>query len=155
MAIEIYLDTSVWGALVDEDPGRIVATRAILEAAREGRLRLFTSRLVLREIARAPDTVRKVLEAVVADASPRRLGIDRETIALAGEYLAIGAFPPASLADAVHIAVASLAAVDAVVSWNFKHMVNLGRRRLVHSVNLRLGHRLIDVVSPPELEVAE
>jgi hypothetical protein len=41
--------------------------------------------------------------------------------------------------------------MDAVVSWNFRHMVNLERKRLVHSVNVRLGYRLLDIVSPWEV----
>ena len=41
--------------------------------------------------------------------------------------------------------------VDAVVSWNFRDIVNIRTRRAVHSVNLRLGYPLIEIVSPEEV----
>ncbi len=39
---------------------------------------------------------------------------------------------------------------DVLVSWNFRHIVNLGRIRLFHSVNLERGYRLIEIRSPQE-----
>ena len=44
-----------------------------------------------------------------------------------------------------------MSGVDAVVSWNFRDMVNIRTRRAVHSVNLRLGFPLIEIVSPEEV----
>jgi predicted nucleic acid-binding protein len=53
--------------------------------------------------------------------------------------------------DLRHVAVATVARADALVSWNFKHLVNLKTRRTVHATNLRLGYPLIDIVSPEEV----
>ena len=55
------------------------------------------------------------------------------------------------LLDAQHIAMATLARVDVMVSWNFKHIVNLNRIRLYNSVNLKLGYPMIDIRSPREV----
>jgi len=49
------------------------------------------------------------------------------------------------------LAVATISGVDAVVSWNFRDIVNIRTRRAVHSVNLRLGFPLIEIVSPEEV----
>ena len=38
-----------------------------------------------------------------------------------------------------------------LVSWNFKHIVNVYRIRGYNSVNLRLGHTTIDIRSPREI----
>jgi hypothetical protein len=38
-----------------------------------------------------------------------------------------------------------------LVSWNFRHLVNLRTRRAVHSVNVRLGNPLLEIVSPEEV----
>jgi hypothetical protein len=73
------------------------------------------------------------------------------TQALAEAYLAARLVPPRFRDDARHVAIASVAALDALVSWNFKHLVNLRRKRLVHSVNVRLGYPLIDLISPEEV----
>ena len=42
-----------------------------------------------------------------------------------------------------------------VVSWNFRHMVNIERKRKINSVNLREGLPLIDIVSPWEVNDEE
>ena len=75
----------------------------------------------------------------------------RETLALADSYISSRVVPINSRDDARHIAIATVAGLDAVVSWNFKHIVNLRRRRIVHSVNVRLGYPLIELVSPEEV----
>lgn len=55
------------------------------------------------------------------------------------------------LADAQHIAIATVARVDVLVSWNFKHIVNLQRIRGYNSVNLRKGYPLLEIRTPREL----
>jgi hypothetical protein len=53
--------------------------------------------------------------------------------------------------DLRHVAAATAAAADALVSWNFRHLVNIRTRRSVHAVNMRLGYPLIEIVSPEEV----
>jgi hypothetical protein len=55
------------------------------------------------------------------------------------------------LADAQHIAVATVARVDVLVSWNFRHIVNLDRIRGFNAVNLRAGYPLLEIRSPLEV----
>jgi hypothetical protein len=58
---------------------------------------------------------------------------------------------PAKRNDARHIALATVADLDAIVSWNFRDMVNIRKKGIVHSVNARFGYRLIDIISPLEV----
>ena len=53
--------------------------------------------------------------------------------------------------DAQHIVLASVVRADVLVSWNFKHIVNLNRIRLYNSVNMKLGYPLVDIRSPREV----
>jgi hypothetical protein len=53
--------------------------------------------------------------------------------------------------DLRHLAVATVSGVDAVVSWNFRDIVNIRTRRAVHAINLRLGYPLVEIVSPEEV----
>lgn len=46
---------------------------------------------------------------------------------------------------------ASVAAADALVSWNFKHLVQLRRIRGFHAVNVLRGYPLIEIRSPLEV----
>ncbi|MBI4560022.1 MAG: hypothetical protein HY706_20715 [Candidatus Hydrogenedentes bacterium] len=81
-----------------------------------------------------------------------RLEVTDEVEVLADAYVAAGILSEASKNDALHVAVASVARADLIVSWNFRHMVNFQRIQLYNSVNLANGYGLIDVRSP--LEVA-
>jgi hypothetical protein len=49
------------------------------------------------------------------------------------------------------LAVATLARVEVLASWNFRHIVNLSRIRAYNAVNLREGHPLLEIRSPPEV----
>jgi len=53
--------------------------------------------------------------------------------------------------DALHIAVATVIGVDVLVSWNFKHIVNLNKIKLFNSVNLREGYNILEIRSPREV----
>lgn len=53
--------------------------------------------------------------------------------------------------DAQHIAIATVARVDVLVSWNFKHIVNLQRIHGYNSVNLRYGYPMIEIRTPREV----
>ena len=55
---------------------------------------------------------------------------------------------PRFRSDMLHIALATLADVDAMVSWNFKHMVRLDKIRLLNAVNAESGHRALNILSP-------
>ena len=57
----------------------------------------------------------------------------------------------ASIGDALHVAVATVAGADLILSWNFKHIVNFSRIRGFNSVNVRMGYRAMTILSPKEV----
>lgn len=150
--MKLYLDTSVLGAMFDTDPaGRKEMTQLFFQTVRAHKDTLYVSDLVLEEIDRAPNQVRFPLMTLVRRIQPHVLSESHESLSLAQEYIAAHVVPASSRDDARHIAIATLAGSEALVSWNFRHLVNLRRKRLVHSVNIRLGHPLIEIVSPEEV----
>jgi len=131
MVSRLYLDTSVFGALFDlEDPGRVEVTREFLRRISAGKMEGYISVLLLDEVAQAPADLRAGLEEAVRKAGPRVLEETPDALSLSAAYLEAGLVPPAFRDDARHIACASVHDMDAVVSWNFRHMVNLERKRL-------------------------
>ena len=58
---------------------------------------------------------------------------------------------PKFYTDGLHIAIATIAEVDVVVSWNFKHIVNFNKIRLFNAVNLEMGYKPIQIYSPREV----
>ena len=70
---------------------------------------------------------------------------------LAGRYISEKVVGRTSFQDCRHIALATLHCVDALVSWNFKHIVNLTRIRGYNAVNASQGLTLVEIRSPREL----
>ncbi len=66
-------------------------------------------------------------------------------------YITAGVIPAKMRADAQHIAIATVARVDVLVSWNFKHIVNLQRIHGYNSVNLRKGYPTLEIRAPREV----
>ena len=150
--MRLYLDTSVFGAMFDtEPPDRKEKTRMFFRGAEKRQDILYISDVVLDEIARAPEYLRASLEEVISQVRPLVLPEPLEALTLAEAYVVARVVPLKFRDDARHVAIASVARIDALISWNFKHLVNLRRKRLVHSVNVRLGYPLIEVVSPEEV----
>ncbi|RLG31870.1 hypothetical protein DRN97_08725 [Methanosarcinales archaeon] len=55
----------------------------------------------------------------------RRIELTEEAVNLAGKYITEGVIGEGKLVDAEHIAIATINRVDVLVSWNFRHIVNL------------------------------
>ena len=86
------------------------------------------SDITAAELERAPPAVQSVL-ADVPVGFVERWAVTEAAESLAERYLQEGVIPARIRFDAQHIAVAAVAEVDVLVSWNFKHIVNLQRIR--------------------------
>jgi hypothetical protein len=53
--------------------------------------------------------------------------------------------------DCLHIAIATVARLDLLVSWNFKHIVNINRIRGYNSINIKNGYPSLEIRSPKEV----
>ncbi|MBI4567005.1 MAG: PIN domain protein [Planctomycetes bacterium] len=148
MTERIYADTSVIGGAFDEKFSR--DSRAFFEEARRGRIILLISAVTLEELKGAPEHVRQTLDSVPIDAI-EYLDVTDEARILAQAYLDDGVVGPAYQDDALHIAVATCARASSLVSWNFKHMVNLSRIRGYNSVNIKIGYPALEIRTPTEV----
>jgi predicted nucleic acid-binding protein len=148
MKRRIYTDTSVVGGCLDEE-FEAYSTQ-LFNRFRAGLDTLVLSDLTLAELAGAPSKVREVLQTVPEDLI-EEVTFDAKASELAQQYLAAGVIGPPHLEDARHIATATVQRVDVLVSWNFKHIVNLDRIHGYNSVNLRLGYALLEIRSPMEV----
>ena len=111
---------------------------------------LVLSAHTLREVGPAPERVRRrILE--VPRSNQVLLPDNQEAAELAEAYLRHGIVGPGSHADALPVDLATVGRVDVLVSWNFKHMVNLGRIRLFQAVNMEQGYPILDIRTPKEV----
>jgi hypothetical protein len=143
--LRIYVDTSVLGGCFE--PKFSTPSLQLVERFRRGHDILVVSTVLLGELREAPEPVRTVLNEV-PERWIERLGMSADAERLAGLYLAAGVLPRRMKADAEHIAVATVAEVDVLVSWNFKHVVNLRRIEGYNAVNLGLGYPPLKIRTP-------
>ena len=146
----VYVDTSVFGASQsDEEDGFREPSQQLFRDILANKFTLVLSDVTQRELDQAPEAVQAVLSRLpfpqteYAEASG-------EAEALAERYILDGALTLKSWADALHIATATVAGVDLLVSWNFKHIVNARRIRAFNRVNVRAGYSQIDIRKPKE-----
>jgi predicted nucleic acid-binding protein len=144
----IYVDSSVLGGCEDEE--FTAHSVRLLECFIRGDFVLVVSTLTLQELAAAPTEVRRHL-ASVPEAHIESRQLDAEARELAEAYIAAGVITANMRADAQHIAIATVARVDVLVSWNFKHIVNLQRIHGYNSVNLRKGYPTLEIRAPREV----
>ena len=134
MARRIYTDTSVIGGCLDVEYR--VGSSALINAFAVGSEILVISDLTLLELAQAPVAVREVLDRV-PEGNRERVELTESAAALAQAYVKAG--------------VVARRQLDVLVSWNFKHIVNLTRIHGYNSVNLRRGHPLLEIRTPLEV----
>jgi len=146
--MRVYIDTSVVGGYYDKEFED--ATIRLFKKVENGVITLVISNLMEAELLRAPAHVRNHLDKY-HQKHIERVALTKEATELADQYIAEKVVGMTSRADCQHIAIATLNKVDILVSWNFKHIVNLTRIRGYNSVNLKHGHIMLEIRTPKEI----
>lgn len=108
------------------------------------------STVLAAEIEEAPHQVQGIFgEFLTLD--PELVHPSDEAYALAGMYQQHGILTPKYYDDGLHIALATIAVVDLLVSWNFRHIVRYDKIRLFNAVNVEHGYRAIQIHTPREV----
>lgn len=147
MPLRIYIDTSVIGGVFDVEFEE--ASRDFFEAVERGEIKLVVSDLLRAELTLAPKKVRGKLEQY--SVHTESVDLTEQAVELADRYIAERVVGATSRADCQHIAIATIHVVDVLVSWNFKHIVNLKRIRGYNSVNLKSGYPILEIRTPAEV----
>lgn len=142
------MDTSVVGGVFDDEFK--LWTELFFEEVHQGNYKLAVSDILLRELKAAPDNIRDYLNKFT-NHQIVTINLNEEAGQLADIYLEEKIVGLKSLMDCQHIATATTHNIEILVSWNFKHIVNLDKIRLYNSVNLREGYRTIEIRTPREL----
>ncbi|MBW1698115.1 MAG: hypothetical protein JRH18_09195 [Deltaproteobacteria bacterium] len=147
----IYVDTSVIGGCLD--PEFEVWSNGLIDDFRKERFRLVLSDVTAAEIERAPEPVRDIHEELVSIAE--LLPVTEEALDLLAAYENHSILSPRFRNDMLHIALATVAEVDVLVSWNFRHVVRLDKIQRFNGVNLELGYKTLAIYSPREVTTYE
>lgn len=148
MTQRIYIDTSVIGGYLDIEFQEW--SRKLFDEFKMGKKIAVISDVTLDEIENARQNVRDLLLLIPKDCKEYVFN-DEEAEELANAYLKEGAITKKFREDALHIAIATINKVDVLVSWNFKHIVNLDRIRKYNGVNLKRGYQILEIRNPREI----
>ena len=151
--LRLYLDTTVWNfSFADDAPQHRAETLEFFQRVRLGLFEVFYSEAVEREVIAAPLARRRQIEKLLEEIAPKRLEQNSKIDALATEYINRSVLPKRSRLDAFHVAYATVYQMDALVSWNFRHLANVNRRKRVMALNLEKGYNFpVQLVTPLEV----
>lgn len=151
---KLYLDSSVLGfALSKHDTARRAEANRFLRQVRDGQFIGGYSFVTQEEVAAAPPRVAMRLGRKIEWAQLVRVNVRSRSRVydLADEYCRASAIPRESFNDALHVAVASLWRADALVSYNFAHIVRLETMVRVNAVNRRQRLAELFLCQPSEV----
>jgi len=148
--LRVYIENSVIGGYFDDEFKE--HTRKLFEEFKKGMFKPVISSHVIAELENgAPDHVKENLMTI----NYEEYTINDEMLRLAEKYIEQKVVSENYYSDALHIAVATVIGVDVLVSWNFKHIVNLDRIKSFNSVNLKEGYSILEIRTPREVVESE
>ncbi|MBK0382225.1 PIN domain protein [Pedobacter sp. SD-b] len=148
MKQRVYIDTSVVGGYFDKEFSK--ETIPFFESVKNGELIIIVSDILEAELFRAPGFIKELITYIPTEFK-ESVRLSAEATQLADKYIEAKVVGKTSRADCQHIAIATLANADVLVSWNFKHIVNLDRIRGYNGINYQNGHKMIEIRTPKEI----
>lgn len=148
MKQKFYLDTSVFGGVFDK--GFDETTLQLFERIKMGKIICLYSELTETELVDAPTRVKKFFKELPKE-HLEKVEINDDILSLATKYVEEKVVGEISFDDCIHIATATFYRADILVSWNFKHIVNVYRIRGYNSINLRMNYPSLEIRSPKEI----
>lgn len=146
--LTLYIDTSVIGGYFDEEFEK--ETKRLFEFIDSGQYEIMYSTVTEAELMQAPGQVKELLNTL-PDSSKKMVSLTKEIIRLADTYISENVVGKTSREDCLHIALATIHKADVLVSWIFKHIVNVFRIRGYNAVNMKFGYPQIEIRSPKEI----
>ena len=151
--IKVYLDTSVISYLDQQDaPEQMEETREVWERIKAGQYEVFISDVVLRELGDCKEEAkRNLLIGHLAEIKYNLIAVDDDIVKLAEKIVTNGVLKQKNIDDCQHIAAAILSNCDIIVSWNFKHIVNVKTIRGIKVITTVEGYKDLLIYQPTAL----
>ncbi len=124
--------------------------QSFFDSVKDKKIVVIVSDLLRAELLNAPDFVRNLLKDI-PESQIEKVMLSQEAIELADKYIEAKVVGKTSRADCQHIAMATISKADVLVSWNFKHIVNLERIRGYNGINYQFGYQMIEIRTPKEV----
>jgi hypothetical protein len=148
-----YLETTMFNfPFADDAPQYKADTLKFFAEIKAGKFQPFTSEYVLDELEDTKDLERLgKMKALIADYGITVLPGNDEILRLADVYVSAEVIPERFSTDAVHIAAATVAGMDFIISLNFKHIVKHKTIIETEIINAREGYKRVFIHTPAEV----
>jgi predicted nucleic acid-binding protein len=150
--LRIYIDTSVIGGCLDDEFS--VESNNLIELIKQEKFILLISEIIINELIDAPQAVKNILLSIPQSVI-EVVNITSEILQLRDDYINGSVVRSKSINDATHVAAATVARADAIISWNFKHIVRLDKMKGYNQINLLNGYGILTIISPLEVTIDE
>ncbi|MCL2740044.1 MAG: PIN domain-containing protein [Oscillospiraceae bacterium] len=150
---KIYLDTSVIGYLHQEtQPEKMQDTLKLWEKIKQGEYEVVLSQLVFDEISRTRnEEIKEIMLGFIAEIDYKKIEVTEEVKKISDLVMQNHILTQKSIDDSLHIGCAIIAECDAIVSWNFKHLVNIRTINGVRAIATMCGYNNMNIVQPTML----
>ncbi len=145
---KVYLDTAVIGGCFDDKFK--IWSNGLFKDFESGLFLPVISQVTSLEIEKAPLFLKEKYY-ILLDYNVEVIEITLDVRKLAKLYHKRNILVKTHSDDALYIAAATIAEVDLLVSWNFKHIVHFDKIRQFNAVNLEMGYKTIQIYSPMEV----
>lgn len=154
--LKVYLDTSVISHLMQEDvPEKMADTRKLWEMFRQGVYDVCLSTVTLQEIDDSSEPKKSSLWQYLNQIEYETYDITEEVLSVARQIISMGILTKKSFDDCQHIGTAVVNSCDCIISWNFKHIVNVKTIRGMRAITNLKGYKQIEILSPSALLESE
>ena len=150
--LKLFIDTSVISHLDALDaPEKMQDTHRLWDEIKTGLYDILISDIVIDEIICCPQPKLDKLLGYLAEIEYKRIDSNNEIEEIASQIIKLKILKEKSRDDCMHIGAAIAGKCDYLVSWNFKHMVNVKTIKGARAVTNLLGYNSIDIVQPTML----
>ena len=147
---KIYLDTSVISYLQQEDsPEKTEITNRFWNKLKKRKdVKVYLSDIAMAELNKCHEPKLSFMKRKITEINFTLLDKNAEVETLSDKITSLGILPVKSHDDCYHIALAVLNECNYIVSWNFKHLVNVKTINGIRAITTLQGYTPVDIVSP-------
>lgn len=116
---------------------------------------VYISDIVINEISDCTEEKLNILMDYLDQIEYHLIATNENTVGLAEKFIDFGILKQKSFDDCQHIASAILAGCDIIISWNFKHIVNIKTIRGVKVITTLEGYKDLLIFPPSVLLESE
>lgn len=154
--LKVYLDTSVISHLLQEDvPEKMAETLKLWEMFRCRKYDVDLSTVTLEEVSDCAEPKRSQMYKFLSQIDYTPIQITDTMSEIAQQIIDMGILTQKSYDDCQHIAAAVICGCDCIISWNFKHIVNIKTIRGVRAITNLKGYKPVEILNPSVLLESE